>query len=1148
MPETHDTIAAIVEELGTAFMPLVQALESASAFTEFMADLGWQVGAPIAPINDLTPILTQVAEAFEQPDAPDLPSALGQLANAFSAIRALSSISNAALPATVDATAFRNELPGQLLDYLVVEHLLNNRPGIGRLLQLAGVIRLLPIDAAGTRLAHVRRAVAWSDLSKMLSDPVPIFTNAYRWGQSDFDGLGFLRVVTHLGRAYGITTLLGTMESAAQTAFSQGTTVPLPPELKEAVSRFEIVQNRHIVPSVEAGIGVVLVPETASAMPGFAVAPYVRGTASTEFSTLPGMTAFMSADAALTGGIGLIVRPLQVPTLEVGFLGGATAASAKLTTGIDVSNEGEPIVILGQGGGSRIETQAFSVAGGTRIQAGSDPTAFVEARARGLALAVKPGPDEADGFLGAILPLDMRAEFDLTVGLESLRGFYFEGSGGLEILLPVHIALGPIEIQGVLIALKPTPNVIEIDLATTLKANLAVLQGVVENIGLRVFLKTPAGGGQLGPFDIEFGFRPPNGFGLQLDAGVVKGGGYLFFDFDREEYAGALELTISGFLSLKAIGLITTRMPDGSRGFSMLVIITAEFLPGLQLGYGFTLIGVGGLLGLHRTVVLDALATGVRTGAVNGIMFPVDPVANAPRIISDLRVIFPPYENRFLIGPMAKLGWGTPTIVSLTLGVIIEIPGNIAIVGVLQTILPDQAVPLLRLQVNFVGAIEFDKKRAWFFAALFESRLVFITLEGEMGMLIAIGEDANFVLSVGGFHPRFSAPALPFPSPTRIAFDIVNTPVAKIRAEAYFAVTTNTAQVGARAELFFGFDAFSVEGHVGFDALLRFSPFYLIVEIVASASLKAFGIGVFSIRLDFTLEGPTPWRARGRGSVDLALGEFSADFDVTWGESRDTSLPPIAVIPLLRAEFEKPEAWRALPPASVNLLVTLRKLALTGDVLVLHPLGTLEVSQSAIPLGLTLDKVGAQKLADANRFTLSVKSGSLQKQRDARRGFAPAQFRKLSDAQKLAAPAFEQESSGLELGVTGSELRTGRAVKRTLRYEVTTTDTAYRRFVRRFVALGSVLFGHFLKSGAVATSALSHVKRKQMQPFSDRIVVAGDRYAVVRNTDNRPIVPDSASFASESEASDWLRATTAQHPDLSGSLQVVPVTEMTRAA
>ena len=72
-------------------------------------------------------------------------------------------------------------------------------------------------------------------------------------------------------------------------------------------------------------------------------------------------------------------------------------------------------------------------------------------------------------------------------------------------------------------------------------------------------------------------------------------------------------------------------------------------------------------------------------------LFPQDVVANAPRIISDLKAIFPPQDGIFLIGPMAKIGWGTPTLISLSLGVIIEIPpSDVAILGI-----GDQGDPLL---------------------------------------------------------------------------------------------------------------------------------------------------------------------------------------------------------------------------------------------------------------------------------------------------------------------------------------------------------------------------------------------------------------------------------------------------------------------
>jgi hypothetical protein len=800
------------------------------------------------------------------------------------------------------------------------------------------------------------------------------------------------------------------------------------------------------------------------------------------------------------------------------------------------------LVSLGTPGGMQFEIGSGSLALG--IEKLDRVRFFVETELRQGKLVLKSS--DADGFLAKLLPADgITTEFNLGLGIANDAGLYFIGSSGLEIRLPLHLALGPVEIQYLTLGATFKAGEIPVTAATGISAKLGPLAAAVEDVGVKAtFVVKGDRSGNLGPLDVAFGFKPPKGVGLSVNAGVVKGGGYLFLDFDRGEYAGALELTIADFLSLKAIGLITTRMPDGSQGFSLLIIITAEFSPGLQLGYGFKLIGVGGLLGLNRTVVLQALAEGVRTNAVDGILFPTDPVANAPRILSDLRTIFPPYRDRFLIGPMAKLGWGTPTLISLSLGVIIEIPGNVAILGVLKAILPDEEAALLKLQVNFIGAIEFDKKRGWFFAALYDSRLVFITIEGEFGVLIAVGDDANFVLSAGGFHPRFSPPPLPFPSPRRIALTIINTPVARIRAETYFAITTNTVQAGMRAELFFGFDSVSVEGHMAFDALIRFSPFYLIVEITAGASVKAFGLGLFSLDLAFTLEGPTPWRARGRGSVSLWFVKISADFDVTWGEAADTTLPPIAVIPLIRAELEKPENWRALPPPSTDLLVSLRTLDLPGDALVLHPVGTLEVSQNAIPLGMTLETVGAQAPSDANRFTLGVGSAGLARRRDARRRFAPAQFRKLDDAQKLAAPAFQDEVSGIELGVSGAELRTGRAVKRSLRYEVTTIDTAYRRFVVRFRAIGAVLFTHLVKGAAISKNPYSKAQRDQSRPFDDRIEVGASGYAVVHKKDNRAAAPESASFATETEAREWLSGAAAGDKDRGAGLHVVPVFEM----
>ncbi len=195
-------------------------------------------------------------------------------------------------------------------------------------------------------------------------------------------------------------------------------------------------------------------------------------------------------------------------------------------------------------------------------------------------------------------------------------------------------------------------------------------------------------------------------------------------------------------------------------------------------------------------------------------MFPQDVIANAPRIISDLRAIFPPQQGTFLIGPMAKLGWGEPTLVSVSLGVIIEIPpGDIAILGVLELALPAgrRRDPRAAGQLRGRAGVQ-QVSGCTSSPSLYDSHLLFITIQGEMGLLVAWGDDANFVVSVGGFHPQFNPPPLPFPTPQRIQLDLINESFARIRATGYFAVTSNTVQFGTNAEFFFGFSALNVAG------------------------------------------------------------------------------------------------------------------------------------------------------------------------------------------------------------------------------------------------------------------------------------------------------------------------------------------------
>jgi hypothetical protein len=477
--------------------------------------------------------------------------------------------------------------------------------------------------------------------------------------------------------------------------------------------------------------------------------------------------------------------------------------------------------------------------------------------------------------------------------------------------------------------------------------------------------------------------------------------------------------------------------------------------------------------------------------------------------------------------------------------VIIEIPpGDIAILGVLALAIPEDD-PVLILQVNFAGALEFSKQRLYFFASLFDSHILTITIDGEMGVLFAYGADSNLVLAVGGFHPQFNPPPLPFPTPKRVQLDIINESDARVRCGGYNAATTNTLQFGAFAEYYFGFSAVSVSGHSSFDALLQWSPLHVTVNVTTTFSANVGGVGVFSLDIDITVDGPTPWHIHGHGSLSFFLFSVSIPIDTTFGDSRNTSLPPIAVLPIINAELGKAANWKAFLPAGSNILVTLRQLDPTEAATVLHPVGTLRISQRAVPLDLSIDKVGAQRPSDANHFAVAVTTPGLAKANDLNEPFAPAQFKDFDDASKLSQPAYSPEHSGIEISAAGAAYASGTSIGRRMRYDLTIIDTQYRRFAKRFYVFASSLFVHFLGGAGVSYNAFSAATAKRMQPYAEKIAVSTESFTVANQADNRAYNAGASSFSSRVSAQDYLDRTVRANPSLAGTLHVLPQFEVT---
>lgn len=801
--------------------------------------------------------------------------------------------------------------------------------------------------------------------------------------------------------------------------------------------------------------------------------------------------------------------------------------------------------LIGEAKGTRLEIGDVSI-GGSVEAADSDLDVDINLKIKKAKFVIAAGG--LDGFMAKLIPSKgLEVPFDFLLGYSSKKSLYIGANSGLELAIPMHIeALGIVKVNEMYLKIKPYDGGINAESSLSGSASLGPLNVSFNEIGLKTKIDFNGQDKNIGFANLSVELKSPTGLSLTIDAGPVTGGGSLDFDEEKEEYSGHLELKIAGSISAKAIGIITTKMPDGSKGFSMLIVITAEFTPPFQLGYGFTLMAVGGLLGLNRTVLLEPLRDGVRTGSVNNLMFPQNVVANAPRIISDLKNIFPAYEGRFLVGPMGKLGWGTPTLISLSLGLIIEIPGNLAILGVLRIALPDEKVPLVKIQVAFVGTIDFDKKMLTFDASLFESSILSMTLEGDMAVRLKWGDNPDFILTVGGFHPAYQPPPLALPTLKRLAINILNTSIAKIRVECYQAVTSNTVQFGAKAEVYFDLKACSIKGHIAFDALFQFSPFYFVIQLSAGFSLKVIGFDLLSVRVKMSLEGPTPWRARGTGSISLLFFDVSADFDKTWGDKKNTSLPSITILPELLKEFAKDEQWSTNLKSTNNLLVTLRKFRETeASSLVLHPVGSLAVQQRLLPLTVLIDKVGNQKVADIKKAEIiKAVSGPMSfTLKSIDESFARAQYQNLKDAEKLSKPSFERMPSGVTISTSDNPIKNGKMVRKNIEYEVTIVDKEVRRpfiFILREIP---GIYLSLLNGASVAGSVLSKFHLDMMQPFADKINISQESYAVAFTSNNKSY-NGSANFASEMQAQTYMKEQIIKNPALKKEIHIIPTYEL----
>ena len=1010
--------------LSVLLAPLVHVVEEPGLLPRLLAELGVP---PDASNNALLQSLSAIAElkdriealgAQETPSFESIAAVLDAAADAFEALRKLERQGPLA-----GLEGLGRELVDLLLMAFLDSHVPAARPAAAllTLLEPAGErVGNAPVVAGGRLVRDTYHLDRWhlDRLPALLKDPLAVLRAEYGNAMqtvADAHAIAdklFPRL-ERLLRALDVSCRYGF--DPADAAFL-GDAVPL---MGHALIVY--VDDPLYGTAAESGVVLSLSPAQQGDL-GLVISPF--GTIAVQGSSGPWKLA-----AALTAGVDVVAWGRHGVTLlaRPGTTEAKGSASATLAT-----SDTLPAYVIGQPDGAHLAVGGARLGLDVALSAARASLA-VSADVSAAALVIAPG--NADGFLASLLPSEgLRTEFDLGLAWSSDKGLTLRGSAGLETTVPVGLSVAGVSLLSLHIGLQARDGDVRAEVSASLSASIGPVRALLDRVGVEGALSFPQGGGNLGVADFDFGFKTPSGVGLSIDAGPVVGAGFLAFDPERGEYAGAMQLQFEG-IAVRAIGLLTTHLPGGQPGYSLLVIVSAEFPP-VQLGLGFMLVGVGGLLGINRIVAVEALRAGLKTGALGAVLSPPDPKANIGQLVASLAGLFPPAAGRHVFAPTARIVWGSPTLITIELALVLELPAPVRLVvlGRLRALLPNEHEAIVRIQVDVLGVIDFDRAEAAVDATLVDSRLAQFALTGDMALRMNWGAQPAFLLAVGGFHPRFAAPR-GFPALARVAVALAAGNNPKLRLEAYLALTSNTVQFGARVDLAARAGSFSIAGFLSFDALVTLAPLAFIVDIAAKLAVKAGGRTILSVSLALTLSGPRPWRARGRASFSILFFDVAFGFDVTIGDAAQPVLPPpIEVAPLLLAAFADARAWSAPLPAGAAALVTLRTLE-PGTAVLAHPLATLEVRQRVAPLERTLERVGTSVPSGAKRFriTLATIAGVRTTLTPLKDRFAPAQFTALSDDAKLSAPSFEEMISGAALGADG--YAAGAAVTVTVVYE-----------------------------------------------------------------------------------------------------------------
>lgn len=1030
------------------FDPLLAAIDDFGDTEMLLAELGWEVVLNETQTEALREIMGLRAHAetlagvlsilrkeeLSINDVAELQKALQSINESIRSLRNISAQDLAKLPAPLNEKQAWEKLAEQELPaYLLLTWLWHHVTPVYEVLHFAGVIS----EFRDAPHLPIRRSFDWQALGLVLSNPGQAIAEYYDWG-GNFSHADFVSNAARLLQALGVRGRLEMLRRSLGDQLLHGT----PP-----LDALEFVVD---TPALTEFLGddvaaeFVLAPASQGLnTPPNGIAVSVATTAGIETESDFPSRLHTRFSASAAGSAGLILD-------NGGLTPAAGADNLQVSAGLSWKADGAPYLLVGNSEGTRLELHKLEIGAEFSHKLGVTDASLLlalgDAQEPGMRLIIAPG--DADSFIAHILGKnELAIDLGAAVRWNSRSGLEIEDGAGLEFTKAIGKSFGPIYVDSVSVAAFGGLQGLEASGTVSGSVNIGIMEVATDQIGLGSIItpqdaNLPAS--PFGPISLTHGLKPPAGLGLALDAaGVISGGGYLSIDQQNGRYAGAAQVRFVN-LGLGAIAIVETQLPSRPDAWSMFLSLFGESFkneneakkampnPRVEVGFGLYLKGLGALLGINRTIDPVAFESRLRSVGLDSILFPEDPVANAPAILADIATIFPAADGQYLFGAMFKLAWGLDQ-AEADLGVIVELPDpvRVALMGQVSVTMPLPSLPVIDLHMDAGGIADLTAGTISLDAVLRDSSIAkIIHLSGAMALRGEFQGKPSLSISIGGFHPRFVAPP-GFPKLDRVRAQIPVGNVADVSLSGYIAVTPGSLQAGGRIDVYASISEFSIEGYVGIDTLIQSSPFRFDTSTEFGVSVMMGQTTLLGVDVEARILGPSPLKIIGDAQFEILEFKKSIELNISTQGSVVESNTQENVADLVAEALGAPEALSLRSdPAGSGAVRTVE------DAAGFAPNVTLNLAQSIAPLNTRIEKFGdadieGPNLFDIDRVFLNDRRFAISNADHVEDWFTRERYFAMSNEEKLKAPAFEEMPAGVsvsaEASVEGAEatIKTG---------------------------------------------------------------------------------------------------------------------------